>query len=139
MSEISVAVPRDVEADLILELDALNVSASTLVPDDVAPGTVRVSRIGGDLVYSDNKDNPLIVVEVWAENAPAAFDRAREVYAAFKVIEWRGTIRSGISVTGMDIQTPRALDDPNQPKLYHVQFTVQFVIELEQIVMKVED
>lgn len=139
MREIPVNVPRDVEADIILELDNLNISASTLVPDDVEPGTVRISRIGGDLVYSDNQDKPLIVVEVWEANAPAAFDRAREVYAAFKVIEWRGTIRGGLSVTGMDIQTPRALDDPNQPSLYHVQFTVQFVIELEQIVMKVED
>lgn len=139
MTDVPVNVPRDIEADLIVELDRLGIEATTLVPDDVSPGTVRISRIGGDLVYSDNKDNPLIVVEVWGDNAPAAFDRAREVYAGFKVLQIRGVMRGNVSMDAMDIQVPRALDDPNQPGLYHVQFTVQFVTELEQFVMKVED
>ena len=59
--------------------------------------------------------------------------------AVFQVFELRGTIHSDVAVHDLQLQPPRALDDPLAPDLYRVQFTAQFLTDLDEITIKEND
>lgn len=139
MPEHEVTVPRDIEADLLIGLSNFGIQASTIVPADRQIGTVRVSRQGGELVAHGTRDNPLVLVEAWASNSVDAFDLVRPIWAVFQVFELRGTIHSDVAVHDLQLQPPRALDDPLAPDLYRVQFTAQFLTDLDEITIKEND
>ncbi|MEV8166218.1 hypothetical protein AB0O80_10585 [Rothia kristinae] len=117
-------------------LAAFGITASTIVSADRGPGTIRISRTGGDLEAQRMRDNPRILVEVWEESPPAAFDRAVQVYAAFQVFNERGTILPGVAVHDMDLQSPRSYDDPLAPGLARVQFVADYLTDLTTISLK---
>lgn len=131
-----VSVPRDIETDILIGLEQLGITAQTIVPDDRDAGLIRVSRIGGELQAEGMRDNPNVLVETWGENSVDAFDRIIPVWAAFRAFEDRGIIHDDVAVHDLDIQPPRALDDPLAPGLYRVQFTAQFLTDLTETTVK---
>lgn len=133
-----VEVPRDAEADVIVALRGFGVASSTLVPAEREPGMVRVSRVGGDLTAHQQRDRPLMLVEVWEQTSPAAFDAALRAWAVFRVLENRGTLLPGVALHDVDLQVPRALDDDLAPDLFRVQFTVEMTIPLTEITLTKE-
>lgn len=136
--EYIVDVPRDAEADVLDALARFGVQASTIVPGARGPGTVRVSRTGGDLVMQQQRDRPLMLIEVWEETSPAAFDAALRAWAVFWILENEGFLIPGVALSGVDLQVPRALDDELAPDLHRVQFTVEMTIPLTEITLTEE-
>lgn len=136
--EYVVEVPRDAEADVIVALAGFGVAASTLVPVDREAGMVRVSRTGGELTAHQQRDRPLMLVEVWEKTSPAAFDSALRAWAAFRVMENQGYLLPGVAVHDVDLQVPRALDDDLAPDLFRVQFTVEMTTPLTEITLTKE-
>lgn len=128
MTEI--LVPRDVEADVLGALSRYGVDASTIVPADAGAGTVRVSRTGGDLVASNQRDLAEMLVEVWEQDSVSAFDSAIRIYGALTDCGLKGLILPGVAVHSMDIVPPRSLDDPNRPDLYRVTIPFTFITDL---------
>lgn len=125
-----VAVPRDVEADLIQGLASFGITASTIVPADRGAGQVRVSRTGGMTDgYQGQRDRAEILVEVWEEDSVSAFDQAQRVYAGIKALESTGFVVPGVALHGLEIDPPRAYDDSQAPNLYRVTFTAAFTTD----------
>lgn len=132
-----VEVPRDVEADLVADLRAFGINAATLVPEKVVAGTTRVSRIGGDPIANDTRDHPLMLIEIWESRSTTAWDRAILCYGAMRAIEQKHVL-GGAPISDIDLQTPRAVDDPSQPNFYRVQFTAQFLLGMDEITITEE-
>ncbi|MEX3600488.1 hypothetical protein [Kocuria carniphila] len=136
--EYIVEAPRDAEADVLEALARFGVWASTIVPGARGAGTVRVSRVGGDLTNQQQRDRPLMLIEVWEETSPAAFDAALRAWSVFRTLENEGFLIPGVALHNVDLQVPRALDDELAPDLCRVQFTVEMTIPLTEITLTEE-
>lgn len=136
--EYIVQAPRDAEADVLEALTRFGVEASTIVPGARGPGTVRVSRVGGELTAQQQRDRPLMLIEVWEETSPAAFDAALRAWSVFRILENEGFLIPGVALHDVDLQVPRALDDELAPDLHRVQFTVEMTVPLTEITLTEE-
>ena len=126
MSEVIVF--PDVEALVVEGLsDALtargrNAYVSTRTPNPRQPDMVRVSRTGGarrDLVT----DQPMVTVECWGEDGPAASELARLCRAL--VWSWGGSMVAGEWVRAVrEVGGVVSFPDPDTA-LPRYQFTVQ--------------
>lgn len=128
-----VPVPRDLESDVLIALGDMGVDASTMALAGVQEGTVRVSRTGGHLKESEQRDRAEGLVEVWAKNSVDAFDMALAPWAALRIVAQRGVIVPGVAVSDVSIDPPRAMDDPDRPELYRVQFAFQITLPLQDV------
>lgn len=131
-----VPVPRDIESDILIALADFGLQAVTTPPKFVTAGTVRISRTGGPLTDSRQRDRPQVLVEVWAESGPDAYDAAIAVWGALRAMEARGILHDDVAVYNMDLDPPRALDDPQVPAMYRVQFLVTLTTTLTEIALE---
>ena len=140
MSTYEIAVPRDIEADMVASFAQAGIRAATLVPEDRAAGTVRVSRTGGTTDdYEGQRDVAGVLIEVWEANSVQAFAAAQRCYGALIALAMRGAFASGEPIYKAAIDPPRAYDDPQAPELYRVTFSAELSTTLETISIELED
>lgn len=117
--------PADVEA---LAHAILPPPAGTRLPNPRPAEFTRVTRAGGstvNLVLSA----PRLLVECWAPTSTAAFDRAREAWAAFHAIE--GTTVAGVWVARVELTEPVNFEDPSTTSPRY-QFVAQLTTALQE-------
>lgn len=140
MSQYTIAVPRDIEADLVASFAQAGVKASTIVPADRGAGTVRVSRTGGsDDEYEGQRDVADVLIEVWEEDSESAYKVAQRCYGILMALAHRGTTAYGAPIYKLTTAPPRAYDDPQAPDLYRVTFVANIATTLETITIELED
>ncbi|RTE50391.1 hypothetical protein [Actinobaculum sp. 352] len=123
--------PADVVAGLVGFLRGHGINAATRVPLERAPGMVRVSRQGGGPV-NELQDQAVMLVEVWAEDQPAAFDLARKIWglvAAVSVND-QGAF-PGLVTYRASPNIPVQYPDEYAPELDRHQLTVDMLVRFE--------
>lgn len=140
MSQYTIDVPRDIEADLVASFAQAGVKASTIVPAYRGAGTVRVSRTGGtDDAYKGQRDIADVLIEVWEEDSETAYKVAQRCYGILMALAYRGTTAYGAPIYELTTAPPRAYDDPQAPDLYRVTFVANIATTLETITIELED
>lgn len=129
---VEITVPLDIEAGVVQWLRSLGVEASTQVPARRVPGMVRVSRIGGELLKDNVRDQPTILVESWGKDQGDSWDRVQHLFGLFM---YAGTYQAipDIGVTRCQPVPPVTLEDYDAPELYRHQFTVDMTTQIGRI------
>lgn len=136
--EIVAEVPRDVEADVVAHFRANGLEAQTeLDPnDDRDPGTVRVTRTGGQL-SNLVQDIPQILVETWEKDSVASWKLAQHAWA---LLSAAGQLQqlNGVELYDVDLGVPYTLDDELAPGLHRHQFVATLTVPLTDLTITVE-
>ena len=127
-----VAVPLDVEAAVVQWLRSLDVMASTRVPAKRTPGMVRVSRVGGELLKDNVRDQPVILVESWGSDQGDSWDRVQRLFGLF-MYAGRFQAIPDLGVTRCQPAPPVTLEDYDAPELYRHQFTVEMTTQMGRL------
>lgn len=136
-----VEVPQNVEALVVQHLRARGYAAQTELPDtpegaehSVAPGTVRVTRTGGDLGEDSygTQDSAQIVVEVWGTSSWEAWNTAIRVWAEMRAVEHAQGF-DGSMTYEVDPDVPRTVDDDMSPDMHHYQFLMTVLVPTTDI------
>lgn len=136
-SQVSVEVPYDVEALVVNYLLANGKDAQSELGEDRTPGTVRVTRAGGDLEGNGTQDVPKVLVEVWGTTAIESWDQAIEVWALLVAARELQAI-GGVQLDDVELDVPRTLDDEFAPELHRNQFLAELRLETTSITINVE-
>ena len=148
MTKFVVDVPPDAEALLVQHLRARGYDAQSELPisnpdaeHSIDPGSVRVTRTGGDLRSASHEvqDSAQVLIETWDVHAVAAWDRIVRVWAELRIVQEQGSDLSGSMIYDLDLQVPRLLDDDRAPELHHYQFLVTALLPLTTIVLESTD
>ena len=123
--------PADVVAGVIAFLRQLGYPASTQMPLDPPPGTIKVTRTGGRM---DGKvDRAEVLIEVWEADQSSCFELARQVWAQFAAVSrddqeaFPGLVCYG-AVPSIPLQYP----DPRLEHLDRHQFIVSMAVSWEE-------
>lgn len=120
---MQIVEPIDVEDALRVEIAAAIddiVACAPPAPDDLAPGTVCVTRLGGGPQSAVSHEHD-VSVDVWAETPAAAMalaDRVQGVVASLPLREGA----SGATWTTSDPMLPYPNPDPHRPTIPRATF-----------------
>lgn len=125
--------PADVVAGMIQFLRGKGINARSKVPNDRAPGMVRVTRTGGS-PKSFYEDDAQILIEVWDSSHEQSFDLARRIWGMIALVSeddqeaFPGLVTYR-AVPNIPIQYP----DEHAPEMDRHQLTVQMLVRMEPL------
>lgn len=120
---MQVVEPIDVEDALRVEIAAAItgiVACAPPAPDDLAPGTVCVTRLGGGPQTPVSHEHD-VSVDVWAATDAAAMALADRVQGAIAALPLRESA-SGATWTSSDPMLPYPNPDPHRPTIPRATF-----------------
>ncbi|WP_216395530.1 hypothetical protein [Arcanobacterium phocae] len=130
---MKIVTPADVATAVQRFLRDRDYDARSRLPIDIPNGTVRVSRVGGD-IQTVKSENATVLIELWESDQRKCFEEIRKIWSLFAAIpEDEQYELPGVVTYSVYPSMPVEYPDDGAPNQSRHQFTLRLHVEMDEI------